>query len=142
MYLAGHHLYVTKRHGRGTFHGSVIAKGELVQLMDNILSAFREVVQILLTAGAAADDENKSGHTPTQLAAKFGHTEIISELAKHGVNMRLISRKIGLSALHVAAFYGETDATREMLTHVPAQIKSDLPSNMQASIAKVTITIT
>ena len=71
------------------------------------------------------------------IAAKYGHQGIIEELASNKVNLRLASRKIGLTALHVAAFFGEAEATRELLTHVPAQVKSELPLNPTFSIAKV-----
>ena len=46
------------------------------------------------------------GSTPIHIAAKFGHTELISKFAAAGVNLRQVSRKTGLSALHVASFYG------------------------------------
>ena len=96
-----------------------------------------EVVKLLLYAGASTLDENKSGYTPVHIAARFGHSDIIAELAVFpGVNMRQVSRKLGLNSLHVSAFFGETDATRELLTHVPAQTKSELPENVKAAIAK------
>ena len=77
----------------------------------------------LLNAGASSNDENKSGYTPIHIAAKYGHTGIIEVLAKSKVNLRRTSRKIGLTALHVATFFGETDATRELLTRPgPGQI--------------------
>ena len=96
-----------------------------------------EVVKLLLNAGASTLDENKSGFTPVHIAAKFGHSDIIAELAVFpGVNMRQVSRKLGLNSLHVSSFFGETDATRELLTHVPAQAKSELPENIKVAIAK------
>eukprot|EP00095_Tigriopus_kingsejongensis_P008369 maker-scaffold856_size87843-snap-gene-0.19 protein:Tk08369 transcript:maker-scaffold856_size87843-snap-gene-0.19-mRNA-1 annotation:"PREDICTED: uncharacterized protein LOC100122337" len=97
----------------------------------------RDVVKMLLEAGCAADEENKSGFTPTHIAAKFGHTTLIEELANHGVNMREVSRKNGMTALHIAAFFGETETTRELLTHIPAQSKSNFPAAMNLSLARV-----
>ena len=55
--------------------------------------------------------------------------------------MRLVSRKTGLTALHIAAFFGETDAVRDLLTHIPAQSASDLPSTPALGIAKEDVAI-
>ena len=41
------------------------------------------------------------------IAAKYGHLELINKFAKSNVNLRQLSRKTGLSALHIAAYYGE-----------------------------------
>ena len=43
---------------------------------------------------------------PIHIAAKFGHTDLISKFASANVNLRQVSRKTGLSALHIASFYG------------------------------------
>ncbi|XP_059094121.1 ankyrin-1-like [Tigriopus californicus] len=96
----------------------------------------REVVKILLQAGAAVDEENKSGFTPVHIAAKFGHTELIEEFAENGVTMRDPSRKNGMTALHIAAFFGESETTRELLTHIPAQAKSNFPVLVNLSLAR------
>ena len=47
------------------------------------------------------------GFTPIHIAAKFGHSSLIDKFAKTNVNVRQISRKTGMSALHIAAYYGE-----------------------------------
>ena len=47
------------------------------------------------------------GFTPIHIAAKYGHASLIEKFAKSNVNLRQVSRKMGLSALHVAAYYGE-----------------------------------
>ena len=103
---------------------------------NRLLSPDREVVHILLQAGASPNEETKSGLTPVQIAAKFGHSQLVEIFAKNSVNMRQVSRKLGLSALHVSAFYGEEDFTRELVTHIPAQPKSSLPMTGYA-LAKV-----
>ena len=41
------------------------------------------------------------------IAAKFGHTDHIAKFAKANVNLRQVSRKTGLSAIHIASFYGK-----------------------------------
>lgn len=58
----------------------------------------RDVVRNLLDAGASPLDENKMGYTPLHIAAKFGHTALVEEFSRHGINMRHLSRKIGRSA--------------------------------------------
>ena len=49
--------------------------------------------------------------------------------------MRQLSRKTGLSALHIASYFGEEDTVRELLTHVPAGLKSELPASAHHAIA-------
>ena len=41
------------------------------------------------------------------IAAQFGYTDLITKFANANVNLQQISRKTGLSALHIASFYGE-----------------------------------
>ena len=41
--------------------------------------------------------------------------------------VRLFTIQIGLTALHVAAAFGQTEFVSEMLTLVPATIKSERP---------------
>ena len=96
----------------------------------------REVIQLLLEAGASSTDENKSGFTPMHIAAKHGHHRIIEDYAKKG-SLRQISKKIGLSALHIAAYYGEEEVLRELSNHVPVHVKSELPSPPNDAICKV-----
>ena len=79
------------------------------------------------------------GYTPIHIAAKYGHVDLINKFAEGHVNLRQLSRKTGLSALHIAAYYGKEDTVRELLTHVPAGLKSELPASPHHAIAKVTI---
>ena len=48
---------------------------------------------------------------------------------KGACDWKLCSRKNGLTALHVAAKFGQTDFVSEMLTQVPAGIKSERSLN-------------
>ena len=50
--------------------------------------------------------------------------------------LRTPSRKLGLTALHVAAFFGEAEATRELLAHIPANAKSEAPLTQATAIDK------
>ena len=79
------------------------------------------------------------GYTPIHIAAKYGHVDLINKFAEGHVNLRQLSRKTGLSALHIAAYYGKEDTVRELLTHVPAGLKSELPASPNHAIAKVTL---
>ena len=85
-----------------------------------------DVVKLLLSCGASPLDENKSGMTPVHLAARFGHSAVISEFVKQNISLRNLSRKLGMTALHVAAFYGEEDIVRELMRHVPPSVKSEV----------------
>ncbi len=91
---------------------------------------------LLLKADASVAEETRQGLTPVHVAAKNGFTSLLSDFAKHGVNMRMVSRRTGLTPIHIAALYGEAEAVRELLTHVPSQLKSELPSSAATSLIK------
>ncbi|XP_027200011.2 LOW QUALITY PROTEIN: uncharacterized protein LOC113794122 [Dermatophagoides pteronyssinus] len=87
-----------------------------------------EVVRTLLQAGAKATDENAEGYTALHLAAKKGHVNVLRALKEQSTAYwKVCSRRIGLTALHVAAAFGQTECVSEMLPIVPATIKSERP---------------
>lgn len=47
---------------------------------------------------------------------------------RHTNSLRISSKKLGLTPLHVAAYYGQADTVRELLASVPATVKSETPS--------------
>ncbi|KAK2186122.1 hypothetical protein NP493_214g02024 [Ridgeia piscesae] len=85
-----------------------------------------ELVRFLLDAGASATDENADGMTAIHLAARFGHIQVVHAL-QGKVSYNVTSSKTGLTALHVAAQHGQMDFVREMLSEVPATIRSEPP---------------
>ncbi|XP_030644286.1 transient receptor potential cation channel, subfamily N, member 1 [Chanos chanos] len=91
-----------------------------------------EVVKVLLEAGASAAEEDAEGMTSIHLAAKSGHTHILDVL-KTSVSLKISSSKTGLTALHVAACFGQVDFVREILTKVPATIRSECPLSSSSS---------
>ena len=98
----------------------------------------------MLEAGAPSDEEDRNGLTPVQIAAKQGYYDILEEFAacNANVNLRYLSAKTGLNALHVAALYGEVDGMRVLLTHMPAHLKSNEPQNINLALSKVRNNIT
>lgn len=92
---------------------------------------FEDAVKLLLEAGANPIEENLEGMTPINLAAKVGNSEILNGLKKF-MPLNSSSKMTGLTALHIAAFYGKADFCREMLEHVPANIISEIPANNQS----------
>nr|XP_046909522.1 uncharacterized protein LOC124490979 [Dermatophagoides farinae] len=87
-----------------------------------------EVVRTLLQAGAKATDENVEGYTALHLAGKKGHVNVLRALKEQSTAYwKVCSRRIGLTALHVAAAFGQTECVSEMLPIVPATIKSERP---------------
>ena len=87
-----------------------------------------KVVKLLLNAGAKAADENLEGMTPLHLASREGHIRVIQAL-KGALDWKTCSRKNGLTALHVAAQCGQQDCVSELLTMIPAGIRSERPLN-------------
>ncbi|VDP35611.1 unnamed protein product [Heligmosomoides polygyrus] len=102
------------------------------------------IVKILLENGANAEDENAHGMTALHLGAKNGFVSILEAFDK--TLWRRCSRKVsllssriaqmlselicfetGLNALHIAAYYGNSDFVNEMLKSVPASIRSEPP---------------
>lgn len=87
-----------------------------------------KVVRQLLQAGAKPGDENSEGYTTLHLAARNGHLRVLAAL-KGACDWKLCSRKNGFSALHIAAKFGQTEFLGEMLTVVPAGLKSERSLN-------------
>uniref|UniRef100_A0A8D0GQK8 Ion transport domain-containing protein n=1 Tax=Sphenodon punctatus TaxID=8508 RepID=A0A8D0GQK8_SPHPU len=85
-----------------------------------------EVVMVLLEAGASASEEDGEGMTAIHLAAKHGHGNVLEAL-KGSVSFRITSTQTGSTALHVAAKYGQLDFVRDILTRVPATMRSKPP---------------
>ncbi|CAI5438376.1 unnamed protein product [Caenorhabditis angaria] len=83
------------------------------------------IVKILLENGANAEDENSHGMTALHLGAKNGFISILEAFDQN--LWRRCSRKTGLNALHIAAYYGNSDFVNEMVKHVPATIRSEPP---------------
>ncbi|KJH52965.1 ankyrin repeat protein [Dictyocaulus viviparus] len=83
------------------------------------------IVKILLENGANAEDENAHGMTALHLGAKNGFVSILEAFDKS--LWRRCSKKTGLNALHIAAYYGNSDFVNEMLKSVPASIRSEPP---------------
>ncbi|XGW21641.1 hypothetical protein V3C99_004540 [Haemonchus contortus] len=83
------------------------------------------IVKILLENGASAEDENAHGMTALHLGAKNGFVSILEAFDK--TLWRRCSKKTGLNALHIAAYYGNSDFVNEMLKSVPASIRSEPP---------------
>ncbi|KPP73849.1 serine/threonine-protein phosphatase 6 regulatory ankyrin repeat subunit A-like, partial [Scleropages formosus] len=86
----------------------------------------KEVVKILLEAGASTTEEDLDGMTAIHLAAKNGHTHLL-EVLKGRISFKISSAKTGLTALHIAASFGQEDFAHELLTEVPATICSMPP---------------
>uniref|UniRef100_A0A0K0F903 ANK_REP_REGION domain-containing protein n=1 Tax=Strongyloides venezuelensis TaxID=75913 RepID=A0A0K0F903_STRVS len=83
------------------------------------------IVKVLLKNGANSEDENAHGMTPLLLGAKNGHVEILDAFDE--TNWKRCSKKTGLNALHIAAYYGNTDFVIAMLKKVPANVRSEPP---------------
>ena len=78
----------------------------------------------------------QTGYAAVHLAAKNGHTNVIEALQMQNDAIALGSRKLGLTALHIAAYFGQSETVRELLTHIPATIQSEPPVSVAASFVK------
>ena len=75
----------------------------------------------------------QEGMTAIHLAGKNGHVGVM-EVLKSKVSLKTASVKTGLASLHIAAHYGQQDFVREMLTKVPATIRSETPTVIPADM--------
>ena len=62
----------------------------------------KDVVHLLVKAGADVNRADKRGHTPLQSATSFGHNDIAQILLDYGADQNLAD-EYGLTALHKAA---------------------------------------
>ena len=76
--------------------------------------------------------------TAIHLAAKNGHVTVLDAL-KGKVSWKAPSVKTGLTALHIAAHYGQSDFVREMLTKVPATVRSESPASMPGDLKEISV---
>ncbi|PIO59697.1 ankyrin repeat protein, partial [Teladorsagia circumcincta] len=60
------------------------------------------------------------------MAAAGGHANIVKILLENGANAE-DENATGLNAMHIAAYYGNSDFVNEMLKSVPASIRSEPP---------------
>lgn len=67
---------------------------------------FLKVVKALVRAGASCTEENKAGFTAVHLAAQNGHGTVL-EVMRSTNSLRISSKKLGLTPLHVAAYFGQ-----------------------------------
>ena len=93
-----------------------------------------EAVRLMLDNGVSASDENKFGFTPVHLDAKCGHADVFDVFAKSGVSLRNPSSKIGMTALHIASYYGEEEIARELFKHIPASTRSAQPTRPETAL--------
>ncbi|PBC29986.1 Ankyrin-1 [Apis cerana cerana] len=99
-----------------------------VRVIEELMKFDRQgVVRALVRAGASCADENRAGFTAVHLAAQHGHGQVL-EVMRSSQSLRISSKKLGVTALHVAAYFGQADTVRELLTHVPGTVKSDPPT--------------
>ncbi|VDK70526.1 unnamed protein product, partial [Litomosoides sigmodontis] len=84
-----------------------------------------KIVKILLENGANAEDENVHGMTALHLGAKKGFVPMLNVFDQS--LWQKCSKKTGLNALHIAAYYGKSDFVMEMLKSIPGNLRSEPP---------------
>lgn len=71
--------------------------------------------------------QKKCMYLISKCSAQNGHGQVL-DVMRHTNSLRISSKKLGLTPLHVAAYYGQADTVRELLASVPATVKSETPS--------------
>ncbi|KAJ8936152.1 hypothetical protein NQ318_010563 [Aromia moschata] len=72
------------------------------------------------------NDENRAGRPST--SSSDDNVKRVLEVLRSSNTLRVTSKKLGVTPLHVAAYFGQADTVRELLTHVPGTVKSDSPN--------------
>jgi ankyrin repeat protein len=91
---------------------AAILKGDLAAVR-TALKAGEDIEQRYPAMGTFQD-----GHTPLLIAARDGHTEIVSELIRHGANVNAVESVFGAVPLHKATYHGYLETTK-LLAHAP-----------------------
>ena len=104
----------------------LVAKGAAVNLQDKkgrtptILAASNghtEVVEFLIAHGANVNARDGDGQTALMYAAKRSFNETAALLLKSGAEVNVQSRKKGITALILAAGWGNEELVRTLLEH-------------------------
>ena len=79
----------------------------------------------------------QEGMNALHLAAKFGHVELLDVFKKHRVSWKTASRRTGYAPLHIGALFGQHEVVRELLTEVPAGMRTAAahPSLLASAVA-------
>ncbi|ROT61622.1 putative serine/threonine-protein phosphatase 6 regulatory ankyrin repeat subunit B isoform X3 [Penaeus vannamei] len=114
------------RHNRGVVINGRNRVGDSTPLHLAAEGGHAKLVKFLIENGASPKAENGAGFTAVHIAARYGHIQVLDTL-REVTSLRIISKKLGLYALHIAAHYGQSEIVRELLSHIPATIKSEPP---------------
>ncbi|KAK7084117.1 hypothetical protein SK128_005221, partial [Halocaridina rubra] len=114
------------RHNRGVVINGRNRVGDSMPIHLAAEGGHAKLVKFLIENGASPKAENGEGFTAVHLAARYGHIEVLETL-REVTSLRIHSKKLGLYALHIAAHYGQNEIVRELLSHIPATIKSEAP---------------
>jgi|SRR5580700_1589151 ankyrin repeat protein len=79
-----------------------------------------EIVDLLCNAGAWANARNDVGMTPVMVAAKGGHLDIVTQLVKHGADLRVYDDQLR-GPLHWSAIGGNFPALNSYLIGAGAE---------------------
>lgn len=119
------HLAVSK--GHQNIVRALIEAGAKVNVFTNrkqtplcvaVVKNFPLIVDELLLKRADVNAADDNGVAPVLVAAQLGHTEILRKLlAVQGINLDASYKNNGCTALHLAAYNGNMDAVKELLTH-------------------------
>src|SRR5262249_25781475 len=75
----------------------------------------REILELLLAAGAQVNAKDKGGYTPLSDAARKGRAQIIEILLSHGAAVNTKGNETGFTPLHLAAAAGDAASIRMLL---------------------------
>ncbi|RHZ73814.1 hypothetical protein CDV55_103173 [Aspergillus turcosus] len=88
------------------------------ELLEAIRNRQKEIVQLLISHGAALNFFYSFGETPLNTAAKKGDTDILLLLLKHGADPnRVLSRRTGHAALAEAVLHNQEEAALILVQH-------------------------
>jgi ankyrin repeat protein len=114
---------VISRQQGGPSLNAAVLKGDLAAVRAS-LKAREDIEQRYPASGTFQD-----GHTPLLIAARDGHTEIVSELIRHGANVNAVEPVFGAAPLHKATYHGYLEITRLLANSAGVNLNYQGPSN-------------
>src|SRR5205814_6288577 len=78
---------------------------------------YRDIVELLLAAGAAVNATDKGGYTPLCDAARKGRADIVQMLLAKGAAVNTRAGETGFTPLHLAAAGGDARVVQMLLAH-------------------------
>ena len=88
----------------------------------------KQLISFLLSKGSLLDAQDMNGHTPLQVAVRFGNVASVEQLLTSG-SSPLIKDACGCNCLHIAVMFKRREAFKRLLEHPKITEMSNVANN-------------